>query len=56
MKKVIKAGRGVVNNRSLKESIPGVRFVNPNIPALIYGGDMEIEVVNTFAEYITNCH
>ena len=28
-------------------------FVNPN-PALKYGRDMEIEVVNTFTEYITN--
>ena len=31
-------------------------FVNPNIPALKYGGPMEIEAVNTFAEYIKNCH
>ena len=31
-------------------------FVNPNIPALTYGRDMEIEAVNTFAEYITNYH
>ena len=31
-------------------------FVNPNIPALKYGRDIEMEVVNTFAEYIKNYH
>ena len=33
-----------------------MKFVNPNIPALKYGRDMEIEAVNTFAEYIKNYH
>ena len=27
-------------------------FANPNVPALKYGRDMEINTVNTFAEYI----
>ena len=31
-------------------------FVNPNISALTYGTDMEIEAVSTFVEYITNYH
>ena len=31
-------------------------FVNPNIPALKHGRDLEIEAVNTFAEYIKNYH
>ena len=47
---------GVVNIWSLKEKISGMTFVNPNIPALKYGIDMEIEAVNAFAEYITNYH
>ena len=53
MKKVRKGGGGVVNIWSLKEKTSGMIFVNPNIPALKYGKDMEIEAVNTFAEYIT---
>ena len=31
-------------------------FVNPNIPALKYERDMEIEAIRTFAEHITNHH
>ena len=31
-------------------------FVNPNIPAVKYGRNMDIEAVNTFAEYINNYH
>ena len=31
-------------------------FVNPNIPVLKYGRDMETEAVNTFAEYSKNYH
>ena len=46
MKKVRKGGRGVVNIWSLKEKISGMTFVNPNIPALKYRRDMEIEAVN----------
>ena len=32
----------------------GMTFVNPNILALKYGKDMEMETVNTFVEYIWN--
>ena len=52
MRKVRKGHGGVVNIWSLKEKISGVTFVNPIIPALKYGRYMEIEAVNTFAEYI----
>ena len=31
-------------------------FINSNIPALKYGRDMEIEAVNSFADYIKNNH
>ena len=54
MKKVRKGGGGLVNNCSFKENISGMTFVNPNIRALKYGRDMEIEEINTFAEYIKN--
>ena len=56
MKKVRKGGGGVVNIWSLKENISRMTFVNPNIPVLKYGRNMEIEAVNTFAKYITNYH
>ena len=56
MKKVRKGGWGAVNIWSLKEKIAGMTFVNPNISVLKYGGDMEIEAVSSFAEYITNYH
>ena len=56
MKKVRKGAEGAVNIWSLKEKISGMTFVNPNISALKYGRDMEIEAVNTFAEYIKNYH
>ena len=36
----------------LKEKISGMTFVNPNIPDLKYGKDMEIKEVNIFAEYV----
>ena len=54
MEKVRKGGGGVVNIWSLKEKKSGMTFVNPNIPALKYGRDIEIEAVNAFAEYIKN--
>ena len=56
MKKVKKGDGGVVNIWSLKEKIARMTFVNPNIPALIYGTDTENEAVDTFAEYIKNYH
>ena len=56
MSKVRKGGGGVVNIWPFKEKFSGMTFVNPNIPALKYGRDMEIEAVNTYAEYIKNYH
>ena len=56
MEKVRKGGGGAVNIWSLKQKISGMTFVNPNIPALKYGRDMETEAVNTSAEYVTNYH
>ena len=47
-----KKGGGVVNIWWLKEKMSGMTFVNPNILALKYGKDMEMETVNTFVEYI----
>ena len=54
MRKVRKGGGGVVNIWSLKEKNSRMTVVNPNIPTLKYGRDMEIEAVNTFVEYIKN--
>ena len=56
MKKVRKGGGGVLNIWSLKEKNSGIISVNPNIPALKYGRDMEIETISKFAEYIKNYH
>ena len=36
--------------------IPGMKFVNPNIPVWKYGRDIDIEAVNKFAKYIKNYH
>ena len=55
-KQVRKGGGGVVNIWSLKEKISGMTFFNPNILALKNGRDIEIELANTFAEYIKNCY
>ena len=54
MKKVRKGGGGLVNIWSFKEKISGMTFFNPKKRALKYERDMEIEEVNTFAEYIKN--
>ena len=40
----------------MKEKTYGMTFVSLIIPALKYGRDMEIEAVNTFADYIKNYH
>ena len=55
MEKVRKGGVGVVNIWSLKENF-GTISVNPNIPALKYEREMEIEAVNTCAWYIKKYH
>ena len=36
----------------LNQKMSGPLFVNPNIPALTYGRDMEMEPANTFIKYI----
>ena len=56
MTKVEKGGRGTVNMCPLNQKIPGLVFVGPNIPALKYGRDMEIEAANTFIEFINGNH
>ena len=56
MKKNRKTCWGAVNIWSLKEKICGMTFVNPNIPALQYGNDMDLDAANTFAECIKNDH
>lgn len=35
---------------SLNQNISGLTFVNPNIPALKYDCDMEIDAVYTFTD------
>ena len=56
MTKVEKGGGGTVNMWSLNQKISGLVFVKPNIPALKYGRDMEIEAANTFIEFIKGKH
>ena len=48
MKKVIKGTGRYVNLWVLNQKIPGLTFVNPNMPSLKYGRDMEPEAINTF--------
>ena len=43
-----------MHQRSLNEKIPEMTFVNPNIPALTFGRDIKIEVVDTFEAYFKN--
>ena len=47
MTKVEKADGGTVNISSLNQKISGLVFVKPNIAAVKYGRDMEIEAVKT---------
>ena len=54
--KVEKGGGGTVNMWSLIQKISGLVFVKPNIPALKYGRDMEIEAANTFIVFIKGKH
>ena len=56
MTKVEKCGGGTGNMWSLNQTISGLVFVKPNIPALKYGRDIEIEVANTFTEFIKGKH
>ena len=56
MIEVEKGGGGIVNMWSLNQKISGLGFVKPNIPALKYCRDMEIEAANTFIEFIKGKH
>ena len=56
MTKVGKGSGGTVNMWFLNQKISGLVFVKPNIPALKYGRDMEIEAANTFNEFINGKH
>lgn len=53
----ISRGSGVcVNMWALNQRVSGLTFANPNIPALKYGRDMEIEAVNSFYELMKKKH
>ena len=56
MIKVEKCGGGTGNMWSLNQRISGLVFVKPNIPALKYGRDMEIEASKIFIEFIKGKH
>ena len=56
MIKVEKGGGGTVNMWSLKQKISGLVFVKPNIPALKYDRDVEIEGANNSIEFIKGKH
>ena len=56
MTKVEKSGGGTVNMWSLNQKISELVFVKPDIPVLKDGRDMEIEVANTFVEFIKGKH
>ena len=52
MSKAEKGGGGTINIWSLNLNISRLVFVEPDIPALKYDRDMEIEAANTFIEFI----
>ena len=56
MTKIKKVGGGTINMLSLNQRIWGLVFVKPNISALKYGREMEIEAANTFIEFIKGKH
>ena len=56
MTKVERSGGGTVNMWSLNQKISGLAFVKPNIPAVNYGRDMEIETANIFTKFIKGKH
>ena len=56
MTTVEKGGGGTVNMWYLNQKISGLVFVKPNIPALKYGRDMEIEAANNFIDFIKGKH
>ena len=56
MKKIETGKGGTVDIWSCKQKISGLTFINPNIPALKYGRDMEIEAVNAFLDVMRKNH
>ena len=56
MTKVEKGGGGTVSMWSLNQKMSGLVFVKPNILALEYGRDIEIETANTFIKFIKVKH
>jgi len=56
MKKIKAGGGGYVNMWALNQKIAGLTFVNPNIPALKYGRDMEINAANSFDDLMKTKH
>ena len=56
MEKFIKGGSGYVNMWSLCQKMSGLTSINPNIPALNYGRDMEQHALNAFFEIFKCSH
>ena len=56
MNKAEKGGGDTINIWKLNQKISGLVLVKPDIPALKYGRDMEIEAANTFIEFIKGKH
>ena len=56
MNKAEKGGGDTINIWTLNQKISGLVLVKPDIPALKYGRDMEIEAANTFIEFIKRKH
>ena len=56
MTKIEKDGCGTVSMWTLNQKISGLVFVTPNIPALKYCRDKEIEEANIFIEFIKGKH
>ena len=56
MKKVQKLTGGYINMYALNEKVSGRTFINPDIPALKYGREIEPEAANVFKEYFMESH
>ena len=56
MEKFVKGGIGYINMQSLCQKISGLTRINPNIPALKYGRDMEQHASNSFFEIFKCSH
>ena len=56
MEKFVKVGIGYVNMWNLCQKISGLTSINPNIPTLKYGRDMEQHAFNVFFELFKSSH